>query len=207
MKNDLLLRIAQKGYVVAFGANVNYATYDIVKNVPGTIGFLSIVVGICGLVWPTFSTVSVSVALLVLGIVSVYIERFTEDIDSYKKRADKNTQQWNHLKNLYYEAKSLMDDDDFNNIESQYEKIEQEFYLDTQADQICLFSNWLAHFKLFGQKDVAWMDEQLHFHWWKDKVPFSARVLIYILTLAIAVYYCVKIPLLNDFFCKILLIG
>lgn len=77
MKNDLLLRIANKGYVIAFGANVNYATYDIVKNVPGVIGFLSIVVGVCGLVWQAFSAIPVSVGVLILGIASVYIASST----------------------------------------------------------------------------------------------------------------------------------
>lgn len=206
MKNDLLLRIANKGYVIAFGANVNYATYDIVKNVPGVIGFLSIVVGICGLVWQAFSAIPVSVGVLILGIASVYIERFSSEIDSYIIRADKNTDQWNRLKNLYYKVKSMKDDADFCAEEILYERIEQEFNSDTQACQIFLFSNWLAHFKLFGQKDVSWMDEQLHFHWWKDKIPKTAQILIYMLILTIIIYYCIKVPELNIFFCTIFFI-
>ena len=51
MKEDLLLKIAQKGYAVGFAANLNFATYDIVKTLPGRIAFLSIVIGIFGLVW------------------------------------------------------------------------------------------------------------------------------------------------------------
>lgn len=206
MKNDLLLKIAQKGYIIGYGANLNFATYDIIKKFPRMIAFLSIVTGILGLVCPAFADVIVSVVILILGIVSVYIEGFTADIDSYGNRGVANTDQENLLKNLYYKVKGMDDDDDFFDIESSYDAIELEFNATSQPNQI-LFSNWLAHFKLFCEKDVSWMDEQLHFGWWKDKIPKTAHVCIYMFALIVVVYYSVKVPVLNEFFREILYIN
>lgn len=73
MNSELLIKIAQKGYNVAYGANINFATYDIVKKIPGYVSFLSIIVGILGLVYPPFAEKYVSVFILILGIASVYI--------------------------------------------------------------------------------------------------------------------------------------
>ena len=55
MNSELLIKIAQKGYNVAYGANINFATYDIVKKIPGYVSFLSIIVGVLGLVYPPFA--------------------------------------------------------------------------------------------------------------------------------------------------------
>lgn len=203
MNNELLIKIAQKGYNVAYGANVNFATYDIVKKIPGYISFLSITVGVLGLVYPTFAEKLVSVSILILGIVSVYIERFTPNIESYSDRGIANTNQLNKLKNLYFEVKRMSDSADFSSIEVRYNEIEDEFNAGSQPCQI-VFANWFAHFKMFCEKDMSWMDEQLHFRLWKDKIPKTAHVVIYFMILMIIVYYCVKVPMLNEFFCKIL---
>lgn len=202
MNNELLIKIAQKGYNVAYGANVNFATYDIVKRTPGYISFLSITVGVLGLVYPTFADNLVSVFILILGIASIYIERFTPNIDSYSDRGITNTDQLNKLKELYFEVKEMPDNADFSTIEAHYAAIEDEFNIGSQPDQI-VFANWFAHYKMFCEKDMSWMDEQLHFHWWKDKIPMTAHVVIYIFILSLFVYYCIKIPVLNEFFCNI----
>lgn len=206
MKTDLLFKIAQKGYVIAFGANLNFATYDIVKKWPNIIAFLSIIVGILGLICQAFSSIPVSVCILILGIASIYIERFTPNIECYCKRGIDNTEQLSKLKNLYYEVKDMDENADFNDIETRYNAIEHEFNTTSQPNQI-LFSKWFAHFKLFCEKDISWMDEQLHFKLWKDKIPKSAHIVIYIIILGIIVYYCVKTPMLNEFFCKIMYIN
>lgn len=202
MNNELLIKIAQKGYNVAYGANLNFATYDIVKKIPGYVSFLSITVGILGLVFPMFAEKLVSVFIIILGVASVYIERFSENIDSYSIRGRTNIDQLNELKNLYFKVKGMPDNADFSVIEDSYNAIENEFNSGSQPHQI-VFSNWLAHYKMFCEKDMSWMDEQLHFHWWKDKIPKSAHLVIYSMILVIIVYYCVKVPTLNEFFCKI----
>lgn len=172
------------------------------QRIPEYISFLSITVGVLGLVYSTLAEKFVSVFILILGIASVYIERFTPNIDSYSNRGIANTDQLNKLKNLYFEVKGMPDSADFSTIEARYTSIENEFNASSQPNQI-VFANWFAHYKMFCEKDMNWMDEQLHFHWWKDKIPKSAHLVIYSMILVTIAYYCVKVPTLNEFFCKI----
>lgn len=206
MKQDLLLKIAQKGYAVGFGANLNFATFDMISMIPGCITFLSIVVGLLGLVWVEFTAQIISVSILILSIISVYIERFTSDTDKYKNRGKKNTEQLNRLKNLYYTVKKMDETADFSSIEAQFEEIEQEFNKNSEPKQI-LFSNWVAHYKFFYEKDISWMDEQLKFHCWRDKIPQTAKTCMCFLIFVVIVYYCCSVPLLNHFFKTILYIN
>lgn len=203
MKEELLKKIAQKGYTIGFAANLNFATYDMVSVLPSRIAFLSIVISIFGLVWTVFSGTVVSVIFLVLSIASIYIERFTQNIDSYAERGKVNTAQLNQLKNLYIKVKGMEDNADFSDIERQYATIEQSFNEGSEPKQI-VCANWYAHYKLFCEKDVSWMDEQLHFGWWKDKIPQSAKPFLTLIVMGIIVYYCYKVPVLNSFFKTIL---
>lgn len=205
MKKDLLFKIARKGYDVAYGANLNYATYDIVRLFPGIIAFLSIVFGILGLEISIFAHKYISLIMLILGIVCIYVEKFTSDIDSYAKRGSHNTDLHNQLRNLYYEVKGMDEAADFTNIEIRFVEIENEFNQVSNPNQI-LFSNWYAHFKLFYEKDIHWMDEQLHFKFFKDKIPQTMKVMLFVFLWIVIIYYCVNVPLLNDFFCRILFI-
>ena len=176
----MLKKIAQKGYDVSYAANINFATYDIVTNVPGIVSFLSITIGILGLVFDSFRVVGVSVCILLLGILSLYIEKFSSNIEEYNKLGQINTGLLYKLKNLYYKVKDLEKEQDFIKEERIYEEIENEFNNISNSKQI-LFANWFAHYKMFVEKDYRWMDEQLHFGWWKDKIPGTAKVVILIL--------------------------
>ena len=205
MKKDLLLKIALKGYTIGYAANLNFATYDMVKKLPGIISFMSIVVGVFGLVWTEFTTKIISVGVLVLGISSIYIERFTPNIESYCKRGSKNTEQLNSLRNLYSKVKQLDENSNFQIMESEYEQIEKEFNDSCEPNQI-IFSNWYAHFKFFCEKDISWMNDEIHFKLWKDKIPQTAKVYFVILIVTVIIYYCFAAPVLNQFFRDILFI-
>ena len=50
------------------------------------------------------------------------------------------------------------------------------------------------------------MDEQLHFKWWKNKMPETAKAILKVAIIVIIVYYCIAVPQLNDFFSKLLFI-
>jgi len=205
-KNDLLKTIAQGGYRIAYAANLNFSTYDMVVKAPGLISFFTIVAGILGIGWPQLAPQWVSAMVLIVGIISIYIEKFTTDIESYKNRGIKNTGYLNKLKELYLDTKNMDNNADFQAIEEKYMAIEQEFNNLSQPDQI-LFANWLAHFKLFCEKDVSWMDEQLKFNWWKDKIPQTGKFAIFMIIIIVAIYYCVKVPCLNTFFKNIFYIN
>lgn len=206
MKEDLLKQIADKAYSISYAANLNFATYDIVTKTPGRIAFLTIVAGILGLGWPELTAKWLSVVILIFGVANVYIRKFTSDIASYKYRGNKNTEQWDKLRGLYVKVKSMDAAVDFSNEVNEFSAKEQEFNDGAEPDQI-VFSNWFAHYKLFCEKDVSWMDEQLHFGLWRDKIPQTAKVCMIVLIITIVVYYCVACPTLNAFFRDLLCIG
>ena len=175
-KETMLKKLAQKGYDVSYSANLNFATYDIVAKFPAVVSLLSITIGILGLVVSAFQLTGVSVAILITGILSLYVENFTVNKDKYAKRGVENTALLNRLKNLYLQVRdSDKEEDSFEEIEKEYEAIEREFNATSSAKQI-LFANWFAHYKLFVEKDYSWMDEQLHFGLWKDKIPGTAKM-------------------------------
>ncbi len=194
-KESMLNKIAQKGYDVSYAANLNFATYDIVSKFPSVVSFLSIAIGILGLVVPAFQLTWVSVSILIIGILSLYVEIFTVNKEDYGERGGKDTALWYRLKNLYFKVKDSQNkEDDYSEEEKEYEAIEKEFNETACAKQI-LFANWFAHYKLFVEKDVSWMDEQLHFGWWKDKVPGTAKVFM---LLVVFVLFILSVIYWND---------
>ncbi len=205
MQKDLLKQIAEKGYTISYAANLNFATYDFVRNYTATVSFVSIVVGVLGLMSSYFSAQWISVTLLLLGIASCYISNFTKDIEGYGDRGKKHTQQWNQLKNLYLKVKTKTNDD-FENEMKEYEKIEEEFNNESQPKQLFLIADWVAHYKLFLTKDVSWMDEQLHFRWFRDKTPQSLKMCVLLLLICVVLYYCYAVPAIRGFIKAILFI-
>ena len=206
MKKDLLKQIAEKGYAVIYAACLNYSTYDIIRSVPAIVTCLSLFVGILGLVCNAFTAKWISVCVLLLGILSLYAEKFTDNIEGYGERGKTHTDQHNRLKNLYVKVKHAPENDEMEKYMNEYQAIEKEFNESSQPKQIVLLSDWFAHFKLFRQKDTRWMDEQLHFKWWKNKMPETAKAILKVAIIVIIVYYCIAVPQLNAFFCKLLFI-
>lgn len=186
-KETMLNKIAQKGYDVSYSANLNFATYDILAKFPSIVSFSSIAIGILGLVVPAFQLTGVSVCILIIGILSLYVENFTNNKEDYAKRGETHTRLLYRLKNLYYKVKdSENDNNDYIDDEKEYRAIETEFNSSTCAKQI-LFANWFAHYKLFMEKDYNWMDEQLHFSCWKDKIPGTAKIVLFIILFCLVV--------------------
>ena len=207
MRDELLKQIAEKGYAVSYAANLNYATYDIIRFLPAVVTCMSLFIGILGLVWAAFTAKWISVCILMLGIISLYAEKFTDDVAGYGERGKTHTGQINRLKNLYLKVKMASDNDDAEKYMNEFQVIEKEFNDSTQPKQIVLASDWFAHFKLFCQKDTRWMNEQLHFGLWRDKIPQSAKGFMLVLLLIVALYYCYAVPELRDFFKSILYIS
>ncbi|MDQ0288580.1 SLATT domain-containing protein [Oligosphaera ethanolica] len=85
-KEYLLKQIADSAYNVGFGAKKHFATYDMVEKAPGIVAFLSMGVGIFGLVIDILSTKLFSAIFLVLGIAIFYIERYNSNNDEYAKK-------------------------------------------------------------------------------------------------------------------------
>lgn len=186
-KNNLLKIIAQKGYDVGLGTKKHFATYDIIEKTPGWIGFVSMSVGILGLVFDELSTKTVSAIFLIVGIVSLYISFYDSRKISYEESGVELTKLFNKLKALYYDVKSLPETNDVTAHIETLQEIESKYYNNSISKQI-LFSNWYAHYKFFWEHQIDWIDEQLNFKFFRDKVPLSFILFIVLLIVCICTW-------------------
>lgn len=177
-KDALLLTLAEKGYDVSFGVKKTFATYDIVSKGPGWIGFISSAVGVFALIYDPLSAKFPSAILVIAGIASLYLSFYRTE--EYEKAANKLLSQYNRLKSLY---RSVQSGQDPVAAKAEFDVIDAEYYATTIGKQVFL-SGWYAHYKLFAETQIDWMDEQLHFTW-KDKWPVSARIAVVVIGLAI----------------------
>lgn len=181
MDKDRLLRaIAEKGYDVVFGVKKTFATYDIVSKGPGWIGFISSAVGVLALIFDPLSAKFPSAILVIAGIASLYLSFYRAE--EYEKAANSQLFLYNNLKSLY---RSVQSGADVVTAKSEYDAIEAAYYSVTVGKQVFL-SGWYAHYKLFAESQVDWMDEQIHFTW-KDKWPVSARITLLVITVSVIV--------------------
>jgi hypothetical protein len=191
MNKILLLKsIAETGYNVGFGGRKHWATYDIVEKVPGLIGFFSTFIGIFSLVYETLSDKTLSAGLSVLGVVALYISFYDRDKDRYFQAANTLTQLYNSLRDLYRSVQSY-EGDNFDSFLSQLHTIEAEYYSVSISKQI-LFSDWYAHVKFFWQYQIKWIEEQLHFTFFRDKIPLSFMLwisAIFVIATGFSIYY------------------
>jgi formate-dependent nitrite reductase membrane component NrfD len=157
---------------VGFGAKKTFATFDIVEKGPGWIGFVSLAVGVYALYIDALAAKFPSATLVVAGIAALYISFYRSG--EYEKAGNEQVRLFNRLRDLYREVESGADT---TASRAKLAQIESEFYVATISKQIFL-SDWYAHYKFFAQSQIGWMDEQLHFRWWKDKIPLSAKVVI-----------------------------
>ena len=198
-KESLLKEIATKGYVISYAANLNFATYDIVTGLPPKVTFLSLAISIIGLVCSEISTYWITVPILLMSIACIYTERYAKDINKYGERGRENTHQWNKLKELYLKVKNCNEGTDFLEEFKELNAISDDFNRKSEYDQI-FFAKCFANYKLFCEKDYHWMDEQLHFTFWKDKFPSSLKAFLFFVLMFATVMFCVKCQCIADFF-------
>ena len=172
-RSDLLKSIAETSYNIGFGAKKHFATYDIIEKAPGWIGFISTAVGILGLVIDALSTKFVSAIFVIIGIMGMYISAYDQEKNQYATAGTSLTRLFNELKVLYFDVKNLPDTADVTIYQTKLEEIESRYYPICISKQI-LFSNWYAHYKFFWEHQIDWVDEQLKFKLFRDKMPLSA---------------------------------
>lgn len=183
--SDLLRCIAEKGYDVGFGAKKHFATHDIIEKIPGLISFLSMAFGIYALVIKTLSTELISATIIVMGIVGLYINMYNHKKDAYKKSGVALTQLFNELKRLYLRVKSLDESSDLSPYQKELSDIESRYYPHCISTQI-LLSNWYAHYKFYWEHQIEWVNEQLKFSFFRDKIPLSLWLTILVIVIGSA---------------------
>ncbi|MBQ0781571.1 MAG: SLATT domain-containing protein [Thalassolituus oleivorans] len=183
-KSDLLKSIAEKGYDVGFGAKKHFATYDIIEKAPGLISFSSMAFGIFSLAVKGLSTELTSAIFIVLGVVGLYISLYDHKKSSYEQSGVALTKLYNELKALYLKVKNIEEDSDFSDSQKELSEIENRFYQACISKQI-LFSNWYAHYKFYWEHQIEWVNEQLKFNFFRDKIPLSLWLTILVVSIGL----------------------
>jgi sensor histidine kinase YesM len=181
-KPDLLKHIAQTGYNVGYGAKKHFATYDIAAKAPGSISFLTFAVGLYFLLVDFTAKKYFSAACIILGILGLRISVWDHKKDDYSEVGRKLTGLFNRTKALYYQVKAS-EKKDLSQFESELSALQDE-YNETCLSGQMLFSDWYAHYKFFWQQQIDWMDEQLHFRLFRDKLPLSFTAFVALLIIS-----------------------
>lgn len=184
-REHLLKEIAVTGYNVLYSAKKHFATYDIVEKVPGWLTIATLAVGIFGLVIPALTNNVLSAAIVVIGIASIYFNQFQDGRQRYAEVGGKLISSFNALRGIYCDAKGRADGESVDDLEAKYREVLKE------TEQVWLhkhifISDWYAHYKIFWQGQIGWLDEQLHFRLFRDKIPLTATLTGTVLLLAIA---------------------
>lgn len=190
-KQDLLRNIAETGYNVGFGAKKHFATYDITDKVPSVIGFISVAIGIFGLVFDWLAAKVPSAALVVLGILGIVITLYDHKKEKYAECGRQLTKLFNDLKRLYFEVKAA-EQTQLAALQQELTSIEGEFSKIGMSDQI-LFSGWIAHYKFFWEQQIDWIEEQKQFSLFRDKIPLSLTLCMLFVTVAVIVVLATRL--------------
>ena len=176
-KENLLKLIAESAYNIGFGAKKNLATFDIIEKSSGWISVVSFAIGIFALFIPALASNFISAIMLIFGISTLYFGIYQQDKEKYSDAGKKLTNNFHELKTLYYILKSNNETTDISEILQKLNSIVSEASESTITKQIFL-SDWYAHLKFFGQNQIGWVDEQLKFRFWRDKVPSSLKLIL-----------------------------
>ena len=167
--------IAECGYNAGYAAKKHFATFDVADKAPGWVTVLTLAVGIFALVLPQLEDHLVGATIVVIGVASLYLNGYVDIRDKYERAGVRLTQIFTELRALYLTAKGRAPDDSVDDLETQYRALLKDSQEVGISKQIFL-SDWFAHYKFFWQAQTGWIDEQLHFKFWRDKVPLSASV-------------------------------
>lgn len=186
-KEELLKHIAEVAYNVGFGAKKHFATYDILDKFPSVISFISLSVGIYSLIFDQLSIKEIGATLVIFGIIGLYLSIYGHQKDDYQKTGVKLTDLFNRLKYIYFETKNT---DNLDNLTNEVKNIEECFNNFSISRQL-IFSDWLAHYKFFWQHQIDWIDKELKFKLFRDKLPLPSTIFIitiFIITIFIMLF-------------------
>ncbi|MCX9537569.1 SLATT domain-containing protein [Vibrio cholerae] len=200
--------IAELAYNVTYGANRHFATFDIVSRLPAWIGFASLAFGIVGLAFKITTNLT-SVVFILLSIAALFITMYEPKKPDYEKRGVHLTKLSGQLLSLY--RKSETDDPDvLQNVNQKFLELKDSYYSDGgNIGQQILFSDVLAHYKMFGVKkqQSQWFVDELNLTLFRDKIPFFILLIGGLAILAAVIYGLYKLfachltPYITQYFC------
>ena len=173
MKKELLLTlIAETGYNVGYGAKKHLATYDIIEKLPGWVALFSAAAGTFALFTPALEAKWVSASFIVISMGSGGILLYDRDRQKYADAGTELTQRFHDLRVLYQAVKAEPPGANLPVLAQEHMTIQARALSVGVAKQIFL-SDWYAHYKFFWQAQTSWMDEQIHFKLFRDKLPLG----------------------------------
>jgi hypothetical protein len=176
-KLDLQKTIAEHAYNVGFGAKKHFSSYDLIVKLPYWISFITLAIGVFQLGYPDIPyNKEISIALIIISIASLFLNFFNSTVNDYNLAGIKLTQIFNELKKLYYEVKGASSSD-LTREEKRMEDLLNDFYKHSITKQVFM-SQWYAHFKFFYEMQIDWIDHELKFKFFRDKVPNSLKTFI-----------------------------
>lgn len=202
MKRDALLSlIAETGYNVGYGAKKHFSTYDIVEKMPGWVSLFSASAGIFALFIPYLEQKWIAAAFIVISIGSASILLYDQEKSKYADAGSKLTAKFHELRLLYHAVKEQPDGIDLPAFEKQHQDIQEQALKIGVSKQIFM-SDWYAHYKFFWQGQTKWMDEQLHFKLFRDKMPLGMIVTLVLAVITLLWFIFTRVPFLLNEFCK-----
>lgn len=184
-RDKLLKELAVTGYNVLYAGKKHFATFDIVEKVPGWITVATLGIGIFALITPELNNKYFAAAVLVVGIASIYFNQFQLQGDKYATTGNVLIGHYNALRGIYNHAQSRDISADVDDLEAKYMDVLGQSERVWKHRHIFL-SDWYAHYKIFGQAQIGWLDEQLHFKFWRDKMPLTLSATLVVAFVAAA---------------------
>ena len=137
---------------------------------PGLISYISLAFGVYALVFEALNAKFLSASFIILGVVGMYITFYDAKKDEYASTGVELTKLFNKLKILSGKVKA--EQGALDSYIAELEQLENEYNNVSMHHQI-MFSNWYAHYKFFWEHQIGWVNEQLKFNFFRDKVPLS----------------------------------
>jgi len=190
-QSELLKQIAESGYNVGYGAKKHFATAEFADKIPGWISLISLAIGVLALVFPALSEKLPSAMLIIVAVAGLYMSFY--DKAAYMKSGEKLTECFQELRSLYSHVKSMPASADFTPCVAEYTRIRSDANGVGISRQIFL-SDTAAHYKFFWQQQIGWIEEEIPFKFWRDKVPLTTIVTVSALllcALSLGVYFLV----------------
>ena len=189
-KQSLLRFIAKSGSKVGFGAKRHFATFDIVDKSPTIFSVSVLLIGVLKVAYNEFPyQKETSILLILIGVIGIYLNQVRQNKDEYQQVGTKLTRQFYELEELYYKVKDS-DKADLSLEIDQAKSIMEDFYNYSISNQI-LGADFYAYIKFFTEMQIEWIDDELHFQFFRDKIPNSIKFLSFIILL-ILIYFLVK---------------
>ncbi len=186
-KISLQRLIAENAYNVGFGAKKHFASYDIIIKLPYWISFISLAIGVIQIsCYDLRYDKEISIVLIIISIASLFLNFFNSSVEDYNKVGSQLTRNYNDLKTIYFRVKNS-NATSFDTEIQEITRIVNEGYSISITKQVFM-SQWYAHFKFFYEMQIDWIDEELHFKFFKDKVPNSIKPLLFVLLLLILIW-------------------